>query len=241
MRIDVITVITGLDEAAIERRREALSRFASPGTEVRPVVTRRAPASVESYAELELAAEGILERVVESELGGADAVVIWGGHDPSLEAARELVSIPVIGPGMASMHLAASLADRFSLLVQLPNVVGVARRQVRELGLTEKCASIRAVNVPVLELDGLAAFDRMLDHSIKAVSEDGADAICFGCMAMTSHASFLAEVVSERLPGTLVINPGLAAIRWAEMLVGMGLTHSKRSYPAPPKAVRFAG
>lgn len=240
MRIDVITVITGLDEAAIERRRTALARFASPGTEVRPVVTRRAPSSVESYAELELAAEGILERVVESERDGADAVVIWGGHDPSLEAARELVSIPVVGPGMASMYLAASLADRFSLLMQLPNVVGVARRQVRELGLIEKCASIRSVDVPVLDLES-AGFEPILDQSIRAVVDDGADAICFGCMAMTSHAPRLQDELCERFPGALVIDPGLAAIRWAELLVGMGLTHSKRSYPAPPKAIRFAG
>lgn len=239
MRIDVITVITGLDEAAIERRRRALSRFASPGTEVRPVITRRAPASVESHAELELAAEGILEQVVESERSGADAVVIWGGHDPSLEAARELVSIPVVGPGMASMYLAVSLADRFSLLVQLPNVIGVARRQVRELGLAERCASIRSVDVPVLALDRDAALEPMLERAVKAVVEDGADAICFGCMAMTSHAPRLAEALSERLPGVLVIDPGLAAIRWAELLIGMGLSHSKRSYPYPPKAIRF--
>ncbi|HLT21335.1 MAG TPA: aspartate/glutamate racemase family protein [Thermomicrobiales bacterium] len=239
MRIDVVTVITGLDEAALERRRQALMRFASPGTDIRLVVTGSGPASVESEAELELAAPGILKAVLESAESGADGIVIWGGHDPSLRSARELVDVPVIGPGMASMLLACSLARRFSLLVQLPNVLAIAERQIRELGLGERCASIRSVDVPVLELAGDEVFPKMLDAALAAVDEDGADAICLGCMAMTPHAPRLARELDEQRPGALVIDPGLAAVRWLEMTIGMGLSHSRRSYLNPPKPVTF--
>ena len=237
MRIDVVTVISGLDEAALDRRRRALASFASPGTDIRLEVTSEGPASVESEAELELAAPGILRAVVRCAADGADGVVIWGGHDPSLRAARELVDVPVIGPGIASMLLAASLARRFSLLVQLPNVLAVAERQVAELGLNGRCASIRSVDVPVLELADDEAFPRMLDAALAAVDQDGADAICFGCMAMTPHAPRLAGELADLRPGALVIDPGLAAVRWLEMVIGMGLTHSRRSYPSPPKPV----
>lgn len=237
MRIDVIMVITGLDEPEIENRRAALPEFASPGTDVRLVVTPRAPASVESQAEMELAAPGILQRTVESERDGADAVVIWGGHDPSLAAARELVSIPVFAPGMASIYLAAALARRYSLLVQLPNVVEIARAQVRDLGLDSRCAGIRPVGVPVLQLGRADSFAAMRQAAVAAVDKDGADAICFGCMAMTRHARPLAETLAEQRPGVVVVNPGEAAIRLAEMAVGMGLTHSKLGYPNPPKPV----
>ena len=105
MRIDVVMLISGLSPEALNRREETLRSYASGGTEVRLVATRNAPASVESFAEMELAAPGILERVARSQEEGADAVVIWGGHDPSLTAARELVEVPVLGPGMASMSM----------------------------------------------------------------------------------------------------------------------------------------
>jgi len=176
--------------------------------------------------------------VVESEKEGADAVIIWGGHDPSLTAARELVSIPVLAPGMASMHLASMLAERFGLLVQVPEALGIARRQVRDLGLQDKCAGIHSVGIPVLRLGKPESFGKVRETAITAI-EEGADAICFGCMALNDHAPRLAESLAESHPGALVIHPGMAAIRLAELLVGMGLTHSKRSYPHPPKKVTF--
>ena len=239
MKIDVIMLISGLDEDALESRRESLSSLASPATEVRLVLTENAPASVESFAEMEMAAPGILRRVVRSEREGADAVVIWGGHDPSLTAARELASIPVLGPGMASMHVASILAERFSLLVQLPQVVGIARRQVRDLGLMERCAGIYPVGLPVLELGRPESFERVRETAVASIEDGGADAICFGCMALNDHSVPLAEKLRISHPGVLVIHPGLAVIRLAELLVGVGLTHSKRSYPSPPKKVRF--
>jgi allantoin racemase len=235
MRIDVVMLISGLNPEALRRREEGLKSYASEGTDVRLVTTRNAPPSVESFAEMELAAPGILERVVESEREGATAVVIWGGHDPSLTAARELVDIPVLGPGMASMYIASALAERFALLVQLPQVTEIARRQIRDLRLEDRCAGIYPVGLPVLQLGKPESFEQVLETAV----EDGADAICFGCMALNDHADRLSEALSSTHPGALVIHPGRAAIRVAELLVEMGLSHSKRSYPAPRKEVRF--
>lgn len=239
MRIDVVMLISGLDEAALGRRRGLLRSYASPGTEVRLVPTRNAPLSVDSHAELELAAPGILERVALSEREGADAVVIWGGHDPSVIASRGLVGIPVVGPGMASMYIASALAEGFSLLVQLPEVVGVAKRQVHDLGLEDRCVGIYSVGIPVLELRKPESFERVRDVAVDSIEEGGADAVCFGCMALNDHAPRLSEALAESHPGAIVIHPGKAVIRFAELLVGTGLSHSKRSYPNPPKGVKF--
>jgi allantoin racemase len=125
-----------------------LRSYSSPGTEIRLVLTKNPPPSVESMAEMELAAPGILERVVLSEKEGADAVLIWGGHDPSLISSRSLVDIPVIGPGSASMHIAAFLADYFSLIVQLPEVEQLAWRQIRDYRLEQKCIGVYSVGIP---------------------------------------------------------------------------------------------
>ncbi len=238
MRIDVIMLISGLSEEALTRRHDVLQSYASFGTKIRLVETRNAPPSVDSLPEMELAAPGILERAVKSQEEGADAVIIWGGHDPSLEAARNLVDIPVMAPGMASMYLASMLADTFALIIQLPNVSKVAERQVNDLGLAERCNGIYSVDLPVLELREPEGFQKVLETSIQAV-EDGADAICFGCMALNDHTEKLQEELDKHFTGVKVIHPGKAVIRLTELLVDLEYTHSKLSYPNPPKEIRF--
>lgn len=180
MRIDVVMLIGGLSEVDLKRRLEILRSYASMGTEVRLVMTKNPPPSVDSLAEMELAAPGILEQVLKSERDGADAVLIWGGHDPSLLSSRSLVDIPVIGPGSASMHIAAFLADYFSLIVQLPEVEQLAWRQIRDYRLEEKCIGVYSVDIPVLELGKPESYDAVKETVTESI-EDGADAVCFGC------------------------------------------------------------
>ena len=187
---------------------------------------------------MELAAPGILERAKRSEEEGADAVIIWGGHDPSLDAARNLVGIPVMSPGMASMYLASMLVDKFALIIQLPHVMRVAEKQVRDIGLTSRCSGIYPVDLPVLALREPSGFKKTLETAVKAV-EDGADAICFGCMALNDHSEKLKEELDKCFEGVLVVNPGKAVIRLTEQIIELGYTHSKRSYPYPPKKVEF--
>ena len=127
-------LIHGLPSEALNRRENILQSYTSNGTQIKLVTTKQGPPSVDSHPEMELAAAGILESVVCSEKEGADAVIIWGGHDPSLDAARNLVSIPVMAPGMASMYLASMLVDKFALLIQLSHVFRLAEKQIETGG-----------------------------------------------------------------------------------------------------------
>jgi allantoin racemase len=238
MRIDVIMLISGLSEENMRRRLKAIQSYVSPGTEVRLVQTRNAPPSVESLAEMELAAPGILERVVRSEEEGADAVIIWGGHDPSMLSARGLVNIPVLAPGSVSMHVASMLAETFSLIVQLPEVTGLAWRQIRDYALETKCVGVYPVDIPVLELGKPESYPAVKETVLESI-DDGADAVCFGCMSLNDHVDRLTEELKAEHPGVVVVHPGRTAIKVAEALVGLGLTHSRLSYPRPPKPVRF--
>ena len=238
MRIDVVMLISGLSEQEMEGRLESLRSYASPGTEVRLVTTRNAPPSVESLAEMDLAAPGILERVVQSEKEDADAVIIWGGHDPSMLAARGLVDVPVLAPGSASMHAASMLAEDFSLIVQLPEVTGLAWRQVRDYGLEDRCVGVYPVGIPVLELGKPGSYHAVKETVVESI-EDGAGAVCFGCMALNNHVDRLAEELMDECPGVVIVHPGRTTMRVVEMLVELGLTHSRLSYPKPPKRLTF--
>ena len=58
-------------------------------------------------------------KVVQAERDGFDAVIIYCGDDPAVGAARELVDIPVIGPGKVAKMIALDLSYRFSILTVL--------------------------------------------------------------------------------------------------------------------------
>jgi len=62
------------------------------------------PSLVRSLHEAALAAPGTVSRIAEAEGEGVDAVISDCMTDPGVEAAREVVSIPVIGPAGTSFH-----------------------------------------------------------------------------------------------------------------------------------------
>jgi allantoin racemase len=156
--------------------------------------------------------------------------------DPGLDPARELASIPVIGPAQAAMHLAAMLAYRFSVINVLEQGIPRVHRQILRYGLAEKVVSVRAINIPVLEMaeDRERVIRALIEESAKAVREDGAHIIVPGCTEMIGMAPVVQEGLAEQGCEVPVIDPPAVAIKLAEGLVDMGLTHSKRTYPLPP-------
>ena len=138
--------------AEVARRGDLLRRYAAPGTETGIEDVPEGPASIESMYEEYLSIPATVRRAVELESQGWDALILGCFGDPGLDALRELLSIPVIGPGEASALTAASLGHRFSVITITESVVPVTERQIRNVGVGEKLASVRAIGIPVLEL-----------------------------------------------------------------------------------------
>lgn len=235
MKIRVIEPVTTetLDTTTIEE----FSRAAGPDTELSVVHLDRGPASIESRYEAALAAPDVVRKVVEAEEDGIDAVISNCMDDPGVEAAREMVSIPVVGPAESSMHVAAMLGHRFSIVGVLETDAPPFYEHAVKAGLATRLASVRAVNIPVLELedDRERLVGALVEQAEKAVTEDGAHVIIFGCTGMAGLARDVAEGLRTRgIPDVPVIDPGILAFKLAEALAGMGLSHSKRTYPHPP-------
>lgn len=218
----------------LERRGSLLAAYAAPETVTGIDDVEEGPASIESSYEEYLSIPASVRRAVELEREGWDAVILGCFGDPGLDAFRELVSIPVIGPGEASALLAASLGHRFSVITITDSVVPAIERQVRNAGLAERLAGVRAVDIPVLELhhDRDRTIAAVVAEARAALLQDRADTLILGCMSM----GFLeiAEAVSEEV-GVPVLNPARVALRFAEAIVGAGLRHSRRAYLTPPK------
>lgn len=220
-----------------EERRQYLQSFASPGTTVERLgdfVSRyERPVSIESMYEEYLSIPSTLEMVVEAVRRGAEAVLTGCFGDPGVDAARELVRIPVIGPGEASLHTAAMLGDRFSILTVMESTVRPSRHQVNKAGLLTRLASIRAIEVPVLQVraGGDETYHTLREAALRCLREDGADVLITGCAS-------LSHVYADRLQADLevpVVNALKLSLKVAELLVGAGLTHSKLAFPLPPK------
>ena len=130
------------------------------------------------------------------------------------------------------MLAAANLGHRFGVVTVLESVVRPLENLAKLTGVADKLASVRQIGVPVLELNGNrdATFARLVETSRRAIEEDRADVLVLGCGTLSFRAAELQETL-----GVPVINPLQVALRTAEMLVACGLTHSKRSYPVPPK------
>lgn len=219
------------------RRDPAILRsFERPDLEISRVKITRGPASIESSYDDMLAVPDTVARIVEAERVGVHAVIIDCMGDPGLHPAREAVSIPVLGPAETAMHVAAMLGHRFSVVTVLDRCRPLIENQAKIYGVAEKLASVRAVDLPVLELEADAERLRrvMIEQATKAVAEDGADTIIFGCTGMFGWAETVRNGLLAAGHDVPVIDPVPTAIQVAAGLVEVKLSHSKSAYPMPP-------
>jgi allantoin racemase len=218
------------------RRLEDLAAFETPDIRISLAATRTGPGSIESAYESTFSEPGTVARIIEAEREGIDAVVVDCMADPALQAARECVSIPVVGPSQAAMHLAAMLGHTFSVLTVLSRLRVQFENLAAVYGLRGKLASVRAVDIPVLDLetDIAATQRRLVEVAEGTIVEDGAHAVVFGCTGLLGCAEAVRAGLLERGHDIPVIDPIPNALRMAALLVSGGLSHSKTTWPSPP-------
>ena len=232
MRILVVVPLVGT-----QFNREVEEEFAAgaaPGTEIRVVNLDEGPQSIESECEEALAVPDFLRKAKRAEESGFDAIICDCFGDPGVRAAREAVGIPVIGPGEASMLLAATLGRKFSVVTVLRSVFPMIEALAWHAGVDRKLASMRSVDIPVLELlDKERMVAALHEQMIHAIQDDDAHVLVLGCTGMMG----VAKQLEARLAGSglevPVVDPVAAALKQAETLVALGLRQSRRTYTRP--------
>ncbi|UCE39862.1 MAG: hydrogenase expression protein HupH [Candidatus Aminicenantes bacterium] len=218
----------------LSRRKKILQSHAQKGTIVEIKDLGSGPSSIESAYEEYLSVPGSVERAIQAEKDGYEGIILGCFGDPGLDALREMVRIPVVGPGETAMHIASLLGRKFSIVTVLDSVVPSLKKLARMVGLDKRLASVRAVNIPVLELrqNVEATTSRMREESQKAIDEDSADVIAIGCMSMAFMG--VSETMQKSL-GIPVVNPALVSLTVLEGLVHADLSQSKKAYPFPTR------
>lgn len=234
--IHLITPVTTKDL----RNLDEIAHLASPTLSFTHSILDRGPPSIECEYDEALAVPDTIVRAIEAERDGADAIIIDCMGDPGLKPAREVVRIPVLGPGETSMHLAAMLGQKFSVVTVLNSVRPMLVNQAKVYGVYEKLASVLVVDIPVLELEQrLAEVQQALAaKALDAVERDGADVIVLGCTGFLGCAAAIEKHLLAAGHDVPVIDPIPATVCVAEAIVKSGLRHSKRTYSVPrPKTI----
>jgi allantoin racemase len=227
---------TGRLSGELARREKVLRSIASPDTQIDVFGLEEDPekshlGTIQSAYEASLSTVEDLEAAVAAEKAGYQAVIIPCGGDPGVAPLREVLSIPVIPPGSAAKHLCSMLGPRFSVLTTGKGAP--TRTEVHERDGLMKLISIHPVGLTVPEVRAKPeeAFKALVREGRRAVEEYGACSVTFGCMSM--GFLMIDEGLTEEI-GVPAVNPVKAAVKTAEVLIDLGITHSKRAYPVPP-------
>lgn len=232
-RIKVIVPIP-MDAAGVAARAGQLPATAiRPGFEPHFVAVKWGAALGDSYHDMLLMDWTVFQAGITAEQEGYDAVLIDTVSDSGLRALRSRLTIPVMGPGEAAFHTACMLGKQFSVLTMWPEWFPLYEKTLTDYHLWDRCASLRSIDTRPDVTELLAGkeeiiFAKLKDEAMAAIEEDGADCIVLGSTTMHQSATYLASVLP--VP---VINPGLICYKLCEVLLDLGLSHSKKAFPSP--------
>ena len=216
----------------------AARAIARPDTVIDAREPTMGPVSIEGFYDEAFAVPGMLGCIREADRDGADAHVIACFDDTGLDAARAVAKAPVIGIGEAGFHIASLVAARFAVVTTLGVSIVPIEHNLRKYGLVDRCARVRAAEVPVLALEerNAEALGKISTEIAAAIRDDRAEAIVLGCAGMADLAAELAD--KHCLP---VVDGVAAAVTLAEGLVRLGLTTSRLGPYAVPRTKTYSG
>ncbi|HEY64509.1 MAG TPA: hydrogenase expression protein HupH [Caldilineae bacterium] len=209
---------------------EQYEQLKNPDTELTIVNLKKGPESIEAFYDEAFAEPFVVREIEQAADEGFDGIIIYCFGNPGLYAAREAVSIPVVGIGEAAINLACILGHHFSVVTEVAHAVPRVWRTIRLMGVTEKVASVRSADIPVLDMGDLDRLRAAVLHACEtAIEADGADVLVLGCGSMFG----VREEIEGRY-GVPVVEPGPAALKLLESLLSLKLSHSKRAFRPPP-------
>ena len=186
-------------------------------------------------------AGGVLNKIIQAEAQGYDAVAIGCFLDPAMQEAREVVSIPVLGLGETSMLTACMLGHKFSGVAFHCKQSQYYDRKAFEYGLASRHIPFGDLGIDFNEVQkGFSSPGQMREKFIaeaKRLAGQGAEVILAACA--TVNAIIRTENINE-VDGALVLDCNAALLKMteamAELKASIGIGASQRLlYQRPPR------
>lgn len=171
--------------------------------------------------------------------GTYDAAVVACFGDPGVEAARELLDVPVIGISEAAFHAACLLGRRFGVVSFTAALKPMFVDCLERAGLSGRCAGFRMG--PAFSGDpGRVAEERrdlILELCRASIEQDGAEVVILAGGPLAG----LAPVLAKDVPVPLVDGTA-AGVRLAAALAGLAPTEkAKRARPLAGYGTELTG
>ena len=211
--------------------REALAPVTPPDFDVDVANIPRGTTDIQGRYDLMVNAPFVYELALESEATGYDGVFVSDFDMCGVEAAREVLNIPIIGAFPPTAFTAMSLADRFSIVTILPAVVALQGEHPKRYAVWDNLASIRPIDVPVKDLTNRAIVrEKTFQTAMRCIKEDGAQAIILGCTGFIDIAGPVQERLVAAGQPAPVIDPNQTAFCFLQLLVRTGQKQSRLTY-----------
>jgi allantoin racemase len=236
MKLAGVVAIGSYTAADLAHKQRSIQAVLRPDTHLDMFAAASGVPYVESSLELYLSSAAVARKVVEVAQMGYDAVVGTAFLDNGLDAARELVDIPVVGPAKTTLYMAATLANTFAVITAAGDLPKHVKAYAKVLGVADRLVAVPTLKCTVADFlrDEAQAVAMITALGRQLMEEQGVEALVLGCGATTG----LAPQVAREL-GIPVLDPGLTAFKYAEMLVDLGLSHSKRAFPYNPRVMQL--
>jgi allantoin racemase len=234
MRRILVLVPVPLDRDSLARRQAQIAEAdVGQSVEFEFRAVKVGPANFDSHHDSLLADIALTEAGLHAQDEGFDGVCVDTMGDSGVRVLRSLLDIPVVGPGRVSFLTALMLGNRFSVLTLWKPWAFGYEETLREMGLSNKCVSIRWPEglepdlAHLLEGKKAVVLPKLLEVA-EACIRDGADVLCLGSTTMHEAHAYL--VANLPIP---VINPGPLSYQLVELLLALGLRQSSAAYPRP--------
>jgi len=173
----------------------------------------------------------LVQKAIEAERAGFDAVMQSNTFDPGVEASRLAVRIPVVGLLRASLHFAACLCDRIGLIVPLETHIPYTQRLVQTYGMTPFVSGIKTI--ALYDTGELSSYhDIVIERTVPAgreLVEQGAQAII--PLGGKIYPYVVTPEELEPAIGVPIINTKAVGVRLVELMVSAKTSHSQKAYP----------
>ena len=167
---------------------------------------------------------------------GFDAYAMCTLPNPMLREVRAIVDIPVVGLGEATFHMATMYGQRFGIMLFIDRMIPLYREQVRNYGLAERCAAIRASGIGFRDVlagysDPKPVIEKFQASARAMIRDDGADVIVPGEVPLSL---LLARNGITRVDDVPVMDTLAVSLKMAELMVDLaratGIRHSRHGF-----------
>jgi len=177
--VKILVLNPNTSKLVTKKIEDAVKKVARKDVEYVVEQIEHGPEALESYHDETLAYPYILEKVEKANAKGFSAIVLAAFCDPGIEALRERSAIPIYGTEETTLSIALLLGNKFSILTEKKHKESVKRQHVRKLGLEQRFAGVRALNMGVVDkvLLSEALDEEKIEEFEKAAEKVGSEVV----------------------------------------------------------------